>query len=207
MHGGRHKARNCTALLSGTSSEYLGRRALPRLLQERPFLVILGPHGTGKTSVARRLMGPLLISLRGEALQEAAASAVRRRRWPDDVRNSPSLLIDGPTLLNRRPGAVRLLQSLILERCEAGYRTVVCQGDGDNSVILLLDGIPENLRVTLNLRFPAGRGRVKFASRMCQQLQIDRRYAREVQPEDGWTYLKVIRALHRIKRDSPVVRR
>jgi hypothetical protein len=60
----------------------------------------------------------------------------------------------------------------------------------------------EQTRVTLNLRYPQGRGRVRFATRVCEELGLDRRYARTVRPEDPWTYLKVIRALKRIEREG-----
>jgi len=60
----------------------------------------------------------------------------------------------------------------------------------------------EQTRVTLNLRYPQGRGRIRFAVRVCEELGIDRRYARTTQPEDPWTYLKVIRALKRIEREG-----
>jgi hypothetical protein len=193
---------HCAALLGGTSSEYLGKRPLPRLLSQRQFVLILGPRGVGKTAVARRVLGRQILLLKGEALHNAATLAVRKRRWSVDVLETPSLLIDGPTMLHRRPGVVRLLQALIARRGQSGLRTVVCQGDGDDSVLLLTEGLEEQCRVTLNLRYPQGRGRVRFASRVCEQLGLDPRLARTVQPEDPWTYLKVIRALKRIERDG-----
>ncbi len=193
--------RDCAALLMGTSSEYLGRRPLPNLLTERPFLLVLGLPGVGKTSVARRVLGSKATLLRGANLQEAAVAAVRRRRWPEDLQTAEALIIDGPTLLHRRPGVIRLLQALIKTRSEQGLRTAVCQGAGDDSVLLLVDGLEGNERVTLNLRFPSGRGRVRWTMRMCQELGVDRGLARQVQPDGPWTYLKVMRALKRIQKD------
>ena len=194
--------RDCAALLMGTSSEYLGRRPLPNLLTERTFLLVLGLPGVGKTSVARRVLGPKATLLRGANLQAAAVAAVRRRRWPEELQSAEALIIDGPTLLHRRPGVMRLLQSLIRERSERGLRTAVCQGAGDDSVLLLVDGLEEHDRVTLNLRFPAGRGRVRWTMRMCQELGVDRNMARQVQPDGPWTYLKVMRALKRLQKES-----
>jgi len=192
----------CPSLLGGTSSEYLGKRPLPRLLSQRQFVLILGPRGVGKTAVARRVLGRQVLLLRGEALHNAATSAVRKGRWSVDVLETPSLLIDGPTMLHRRPGVTRLLQALIERRTKNGLRTVVCQGDGDDSVLLLADGMDEQSRVTLNLRYPEGRGRVRFAHNVCEQLGLDVRIARTVQPDDPWTYLKVIRALKKIAREK-----
>ena len=196
------ESKQCVALLGGTSSEYLGKRPLPKLLSERPFIVILGPRGVGKTSVAKRVLGRNPVVLKGQVLHDAAASAVRRRRWPEQMLDCPALLIDGPTLLSRRPGVTRLLQELIRERAERGLRTAVCQGDGDDSVLLLADEGDVQQRVTLNLRYPQGRGRVRFAARVCEELGLDRRYARTVQPDGLWTYLKVIRSLKKIERDG-----
>ena len=196
------EVRQCVALLGGTSSEYLGRRPLPRLLNTRPFVLILGPRGVGKTAVAKRILGRNTLTLKGEALHAAAASAVRRRKWPEAVAECEYLLIDGPTLLSRRPGVTRLLQHLISSRSEKGLRTVVCQGEGDDSVLLLTDEMDESTRVTLNLRYPQGRGRVRFAVRVCEELGLDRKFARIAQPEEPWTYLKVIRALKRMQREE-----
>ena len=190
------------ALLGGTSSEYLGRRPLPRLLVERSFVLVLGPRGVGKTSVARRVLTKNALVLKGTGLHDAAAAAVRRGKWPEELLAAKGLLIDGPTLLSRTPGVTRLLQGLIRERSSRGNRTVVCQGDGDDSVLLLVQESEVQNQVTLNLRYPQGRGKVRFAARVCEELGIDRRYSRVVQPEDHWTYLKVIRALKRIKRDG-----
>ena len=190
------------ALLGGTSSEYLGRRPLPRLLVERSFVLVLGPRGVGKTSVARRVLTKNALVLKGTGLHDAAAAAVRRGKWTEELLAAKGLLIDGPTLLSRRPGVTRLLQGLIRERSSRGNRTVVCQGEGDDSVLLLVQESEVQNQVTLNLRYPQGRGKVRFAARVCEELGIDRRYSRVVQPEDHWTYLKVIRALKRIKRDG-----
>lgn len=194
--------RDCAALLMGTSSEYLGRRPLPNLLKDRPFILLLGLPGVGKTSVARRVLGQRATLLHGANLQEAAVAAVRRRRWPEELQTAEALIIDGPTLLHRRPGVTRLLQALIKQRSNDGLRTAVCQGAGDDSVLLLVDGLEESDRVTLNLRFPAGRGRVRWTMRMCQEMGVDRSLARRVQPEGVWTYLKVVRALKRVQKDE-----
>ena len=148
------------------------------------------------------MLGRSPLVLKGSGLHDAAAAAVRRGKWPEELLLAPDVLIDGPTLLSRRPGVTRLLQALIRERSGRGHRTVVCQGDGDDSVLLLVEESEVQNQVTLNLRFPQGRGKIRFAARVCEELGIDRRYARLVQPEDRWTYLKVIRALKKVQRDG-----
>ncbi len=163
-------------------------------------MVVLGPRGVGKSSVARRVLGARPLVLRGQALQDAAARAVQRKRWADDILAAPGLVIDGPTYLHRRPGAVRLWMALIRERCERGNRTVVCGVEEDESAVLLLDAIPPEGRVTLNLRYPVGRGRRRFACRVCDELGLERQHGK-VEISEPWTYLKVMRALKKLVRD------
>jgi hypothetical protein len=179
----------------GTSREYLGRRPLPRVVRSRPFVMLMGPQGVGKTSVARRIFGPSATTLCGEDLHDATVKAVRRQRWPEEILEAPALIIDGPTYLGRRPGATRLLRELILARTEAGRRTLVCQGSGDDSATLLMDAVEPELRATLTLRFPAGRGRQRHAVRRCRELGLDPVVGRRLEIGEPWTYARVERAL------------
>lgn len=197
---GRRKTSGSPAVLTGTSGEYLGKRALPRLLQDRCLVVVLGPRGSGKSSVARRVLQDRAVVLRGQALQDAAARAVQRKRWADDVLEAPGLVIDGPTYLFRRPGATRVLQVLIRERCERDLRTVVVGVEGDESAVLLLDSLEPERRVTMNLRHPEGRGRNRFAARVCDELGLERKHAK-VEVSEPWTYLKVMRTLKKLARE------
>jgi len=196
---GKRRTTVTPAALTGTSGEFLGLRPLPRLLQDRCLVVILGPRGVGKSSVARRVLATRPLVLRGQALQDAAARAVQRKRWADEVLDAPAFVIDGPTYLYRRPGATRLWMSLIQQRCERGHRTAVCGVEGDESAVLLLDAIEPERRVTLNLRYPVGRGRRRFASRVCDELGLERQHAK-IEVSEPWTYLKVMRALKRTAR-------
>lgn len=197
---GKRRTTVALAVLTGTSGEYLGKRALPRLLQDRCLVVMVGPHGVGKSSVARQVLGERPLVLRGQALQDAVARAVQRKCWADDLLDSPGLVIDGPTYLHRRPGATRLWMALIQARCEAGHRTVVCGVEGDESAVILLDAIQPEGRVTLNLRYPVGRGRRRFAGRVCDELGLERQHAK-LEISEPWTYLKVMRALKKLTRD------
>ncbi len=171
------------------------------MVRTRPVLLILGEAGTGKTMVARRIRGQNAMRLKGEALQDACARAVRRGHWPDELLEADSLILDGPTYLNRRPGVVRLLSALLVARAEAKNPTVICQGKSDDTAMLLLDELEPGLRVTMTLRFPIGRGRVRFAVRMCHQLGLETSVGRSLDVSEPWTYRKVVRALHAHRRE------
>ncbi len=189
------RASSPPALLVGTSTEYIGRRPLPRVLRSRPFILILGPLGVGKTTVALRVLGGDALILQGEALHTAAVRAVRRKRWTGELLGAPALIIDGPTYLGRRPGATRLLLELIRARADQGLRTIVCQGQGDDSAALLADALEPELRATLTLRFPIGRGRQRFQVRMAQRMGLEPAVGRRLVVEEPWTYERVLAAL------------
>ena len=187
-------------MVVGTSGQFLGKRRPSGELAKKPVVLVLGAQGVGKTSVAKRLGGDQAKVLRTQSLNEAAVVAVRKRRWPDELMTAPSLVLDGPTFLSRRPGVSRLLISLIRERSESGLRTVICQKGDDDSVLLLCDELPDDSRVLLNLRFPTGGGKTRFAGKVCDELDLHRKHARGLVVSEPWTYLKVIRALHKVKR-------
>ena len=92
-------------------------------------------------------------------------------------------------------------QGGICRRSERGRPTVVCQGNGDDSASLLLDAVDPSLRATLTLRFPFGQGRTRFAVKICKQLGLPPSVGRQIDVSDPWTYRKVIRALHMVRRD------
>ena len=187
-------------MLAGTSSQYLGGRALPKVLRQRALVLVLGPRGSGKSAVARQIL-PSATILRGDKLDAEAARAVRRRRWPEELCEASELIIDGPSFLSRRAGVRRLLDQLLDERAAQGKRSAVVQG-ADDSALLLADAVEPHLRATVNLRFPQRNGRLRFARRLAEELGVPRDAADALVVEEPWTYLKVIRALHRMKRQG-----
>ena len=191
---------NQARVLAGTSSQYL-RAALPHVLREAALVLVLGPRGVGKSSVARHFLGGTATVISGTELQDAASRAVRRRAWPEEILETERLVIDGPTYLQRRAGVRRLLTMLLEERTLASRRTVVIEGD-DDSALLLQDSVAPEHRVTLNLRYPKEPGRRRFVRHECLALGLDPALASDLVIDQPWTYLKVKRALRRLLREA-----
>jgi hypothetical protein len=178
--------------ITGTSSEYLGQRPLRRIVRERLIVVIMGPKGSGKTEVARRIAahcGERCTYLDTEALAEAVLHSVRVGRWAKDLIHAPCLVLDGPTYLHRRPGVVDRLLRLLERRRAANRQTIVCDVSGDGSVAELLARAPAGTTVVLGLRFPSSRsGRLRFARRLCDTLEVPRTMAKGTDALDPWGY-------------------
>lgn len=180
------------AFLTGTSSEFLGKRALPKILRERKVIFLLGPGGSGKTSVALRLGQPATYRDR-TALEDALVERVRTRQWPEVERTASNLILDGPVWLQNRPAIVRVLGELLRYRAGKGLNTLVCQPDHDGSVNLLMDEVQPGTSVVVALRFPKGRrGRLRFATRQCERLGIPKTAAKGSELIDPWGYAQVI---------------
>ena len=187
---------------SGTSSEYLGRRPLPRSLQTRPVVFLLGPTGVGKTAVAQRLLGTDAAHITGKPLLDVLSYQARYRRWPDPLRFAPTLIMDGPCFLTRRPAVQQALRGLLQARVSDGLRTALCEADDVTSLLSLMEGVSSEMRATVALRFPEGRGRRRTAARMCDELGLSRVFARKVVDIEPWTYTRVLTALMRIREEQ-----
>jgi len=185
----RRKARPTPALLTGTSSEFLGRRPTPRLVRERRILLVIGPPRVGKSRVARRLAGEPYMVLDTHDLDDAVVERVRSGAWPDAVGTCPGIVLDGPVFLRNRPTLVELLVELATTRAEAGGRTVFCQRSADGSTEALMGVMPMGSMVVVGLRFPKGRGsRVRIARCRCEELGLDPALARGAHDLEPWTY-------------------
>lgn len=183
------------ALLTRTSRELLGERALPTLLRVRPVIFVLGEPGSGKTTVAQRLLPDDFHAVDGDGLRKALNLAARYRRWAEPFAESPGLLLDGVDSLHRRYGVVRLLGELIRARAEAGRRTVVIAGASDTSVSLLYPELPCELGASVLLRFPVGRGRKRFVTERCRARGVDPVRAAPAVRLEPWSYANVERFL------------
>lgn len=192
--GGRRRGAP-SALVTGTSTEFLGRKPHPRAVRARPLVFVLGPPGVGKTEVARRLAGSPHLELTERELLEIVAARTKTRRWDPAVLHADSLVLDGPVLLGSRPGFARALTALLGVRARAGRRTVVTEAVDRSPLAPVAEGIDPDLRATVVLRFPVGRGRRRFARKVCAELGLDVARARGVHDLEPWSYDAVRRAL------------
>jgi hypothetical protein len=176
------------ALLTGTSAEFLGRKPVPTVLRERRTVFVLGPEGVGKTTVARALCGPGRTELDPRQLDAVLIDRVRTGAW-DRWTEVEALLVDGPTWLRDRPGAVALLTELCAVRAERGLVTVVCQVEPDGSVEALMGQCAPGAAVVLGLRFPKGaKSRLKTALQVCEQLGLPPAAAVGTDTLEPWRY-------------------
>lgn len=179
------------AFVAGTSAAFLGAQPPPHAVRERPVVFVLGPRGSGKTEVARRLCGPDRLELDDAALARAVAQRVRDRAWPAVVLETGDLLLEGPCFLRRRPGTARAVVELLRARADAHAHTVLTQPADGSTMRALLDAIPTRSRATVLLRFPEGRGRRRFALGVCAELGLDPALARASVDLDPWSYAAV----------------
>lgn len=178
------------ALVTRTSGELLGRRPLPRLIAQRPLVFVLGPPGVGKSAVGRRLVGGEGLELGPEALRQALNHAARHGHFPEELRDTPALLLDRVDYLDGRYGAVELFGRFLQGRIDEGRRTVICQG-ADTTCVLVGASLPHCTKATLLLRFPVGRGRRRYVANRCRARGLSYTHARAATSLDPWSYAAV----------------
>lgn len=187
------------AHLTRTSREMLGQRPLPRVLRERAVVYVLGPDGVGKTTVGRRLCGDERLEISGDQLRRATVGTARRGFFSAELTEAPVLLVDGLDYWYNRYGAVELVGRLLRARAAAGRRTVLTQGPADNSITELYGPVPLELRASLLLRFPVGKGRRTHVTERCRARGLDPSLAAEAVHLEPWTYAGVEAVLDRIQ--------
>ena len=151
----------------------------------------------GKTSVARRLV-PDALHLHERALLDAVSEQVRQRQWPDGLDTRPALILEGPSFLPHRPGLAGAVQSLLDVRAQAGLKTIVTDAEGA-AALGMMEGIPPELRATVVLRFPVGRGRLRLARHLCEQMGLDPAHADPTVEITPWSYAAVHAHLERVQ--------
>lgn len=183
------------ALITGTSSEFLGRRPLPRLLQERWVLIVIGPPRVGKSRVGRRLASgsePEVADAQvmdTHGLDTAVVDRIRTGSWSEAAMHAEALVVDGPVWLRNRPSVVGLLVELATTRAAHARRTVFCQRMADGSAEELMGALPRGSTAVIGLRFPKGRNsRLAIARRRCEELGVSPDRAVRSHDLQPWTY-------------------
>lgn len=181
------------ALLTGTSGEFMGRKPLPRLLRQRRVVFVLGPHGVGKSTVAKSLAGTDRIDLDRTEVERRLLDRVRRGSWSDEIDAIPSLVLDGPVWLRNRHGAAALLLEVARVRSIAGRRTLFCQAENDGSIEELISLTEPGSAVVVGLRFPGGRAsRLRHAYEKCEELGLPHEAAHGSEALDPWRYDRLV---------------
>lgn len=181
------------ALLTGTSSEFMGHKPMPRLLRQRRVIFVLGPDGVGKSTVARLLAGSGHLRLDNRELDRVLLDRVRTGQWDETLTHSACLVLDGPTWLRNRTGAVQLLAELAQSRAISGHRTLFCQVDADGSIEELIAVMEAGSSVVVGLRFPSGRrARLRCARRLCDDLGLPREVAVGSEELEPWRYDRLV---------------
>jgi hypothetical protein len=177
------------------------------MLAARFVVVVVGPKGAGKSKVASHLAGPHALILDRRLMDEALVQQLRTRKWHPELLSLPTLVIDGPSWLETRVALRNAIRDLIRLRTEAQRRTFLCQRDEDGSVSLLMDELEPGSTVLLGLRFPKGRrGRLRFATRVCDQEGWNKKNAQRTVDLEPWGYDVVIDTLRRLENGEDLPR-
>lgn len=189
---GRRRTVYAPAFITGTSSEFLGRKPLPRVLRQRWIAFLLGPEGVGKSTVARALALGTRVELDAKQLEVQVNSRVRTGTWSSRILSAPCVVLDGPMWLSNVSGRKGFLAELVRYRAVACRRTFVCQTKNDSSVSNLLEEVEPGSAVTLGLRFPVGRrARLRCARSLCDELELPLECAIGSEDLDPWRYDRV----------------
>lgn len=182
-------------MVSGTSTEFLGRKPLPRAVTRRPVVFLLGPKGVGKTTVALALAGPSRRYVPEEELLSMLLDFARSRCWGEDFLAPAALVLEAPCFLSRRPAVSRALHTLLEQRMARSGRTFICEAEDADPMAELIGLLHPKLKATVLLRFPVGRGRRRYVLRMCDEIGIDRAHSRAASILDPWSYASARRVL------------
>jgi hypothetical protein len=155
------------------------------------MVFLLGPAGVGKTTVAKSLAGNDALYLSDAQVLEALNTHARKRAWDEELLKYSSVVLECPCFLERRPAALQTLQRLLRVRSGGGRRTVICEADSGTPMEELMGAVHPGYRATVVLRFPVGRGRMRFALRVCNELGLSADHAEATEELEPWTYAAV----------------
>ena len=179
------------ALVSGTSQEFSGARPLPRVIRSRTMVFVLGPVGVGKTTVAKSIGGPDARYISSEDALSVINAFARTRTYDSALEAAETIVLECPSFLDRRPAALNALQVLLRHRAGGGRRTVVCEAASGTPLEDLMAAVHPGYRATVMLRFPVGRGRKRYALRVCDELGVSSAHASGTETIEPWTYAAV----------------
>jgi len=183
------------ALVSGTSREFLGRKPLPRAIRDRAMVFLLGPLGVGKTTVARFLAGEHGHYLSEADVLKCLKDHARVRSWKSELVTARALVLECPCFMNRRPAAMSAIQELLRSRAGGGRSTWVVEAESGTAMERVMSVVHPGYRATVVLRFPVGRGRLRYAKTVCDDLGIAASLAASTMDLSPWTYAAVRGAL------------
>jgi len=197
---GRRRHKPTVVFLIGTFTEFIGNRDQPKALYERPVVFILGPAGSGKTTVAKHLVEPGSQLFRKDVVFSFLLKRILSRSWEQTPLLCPDpIIFEIPSVLGNKPQITKLLTELIQMRLALGYRSIVLDSEDNASLQGLMSSIDSVERVSIVLRLPEGKGRYRFLAHYCRERNIPLRYARKFAKVYPWTYRDVLSQLENIE--------
>ena len=195
----RRRLKPTINFLTGTFTEFVGNRDQPSALSSRPVIFLLGPAGSGKTTVARHWLGNDAPILRQEDMIDLMLRRVHDRTWErTDICDCNRLIFEIPSLVGNKTQMTKLLSELINLRIQSGKKTAILDSEDNASLQGLLASIDSDKRVNIVLRFPEGRGKYRFLAHRCKQQNIPLRHARRLAKIEPWTFRSVLDELDKL---------
>ena len=195
----RRRLKPPVVFLTGTYTEFVGNRDQPSALTSRPVLFLLGPAGSGKTTVAKHWLGPTAPIIRQDEMFTRLIRRIHDRTWNNtELCEHDRLILEIPSLIANKTQITKLLTELINERSRLGKKTAILDSEDNASLQGLMASIDSTTRVSIVLRFPEGRGRYRFLAHWCKEKNVPLRHARKLTRHHPWTYRNVLNELEKI---------
>ena len=195
----RRRLKPPVVFLTGTFTEFVGNRDQPSALISRPVLFLLGPAGSGKTTVARHCLGYDAPIIRKDTMFDLLIRRVLDRTWDHtEICNHERLILEIPSLVGNKTQMTKLLTELINHRSRNGKRTAILDSEDNASLQGLMASIESTTRVSIVLRFPEGKGKYRFLAHRCKKQNISLRHARRLAKYEPWTYRTVLTELEKV---------
>ena len=195
----RRRLKPPVVFLTGTFTEFVGNRDQPAALTDRPVLFLLGPAGSGKTTVARHWLGYDAPVIRKDQMFDLLIRRVLDRTWEHtEICHHERLILEIPSLVGNKTQMTKLLTELINYRSRQGKKTAILDSEDNASLQGLMASIDSTTRVSIVLRFPERKGKYRFLAHRCKRQNIPLRHARKLARYEPWTYHSVLTELEKI---------